>query len=115
MELEFLIESMLGALYAGLATGAVVAICGAIKGKIGYAIGGFFACVAAAMVLGLLLAIPICGLFLYWIFKKEPDEEPQANYRYTYNSTAAIKYCTKCGTGIINDAKFCPKCGNQLF
>jgi hypothetical protein len=50
--------------------GAVPAICGAVKGKIGLAIGGFVACLVSAFVLGLLLAIPVCAIFLFLIFKK---------------------------------------------
>ncbi|MBQ2954523.1 MAG: hypothetical protein IJE07_13410 [Clostridia bacterium] len=63
-------EAVIGALIAGLVVGAVPAICGAIKQKIGLAIGGFAACVGASLLLGLLLAIPVCALFLFLIFKK---------------------------------------------
>ena len=64
-------EVFLGALIAGLLVGMIPAICGAIKQKIGLAIGGFFACVVANIVLGLLLSVPACAVFLYLIFKKE--------------------------------------------
>jgi hypothetical protein len=61
---------IIGALFAGVIVGAVPAICGAVKGKIGLAIGGFVACLVSAFVLGLLLAIPVCAIFLFLIFKK---------------------------------------------
>ena len=65
-----MMDAIMGALITGLVIGAVPAICGAIKQKIGLAIGGFFACVASALLLGMLLAIPVCALFLFLIFKK---------------------------------------------
>ena len=63
-------EMILGALITGLVIGAIPAICGAIKQKIGLAVGGFFACLGAGLLLGALLAIPVCAVFLYLIFKK---------------------------------------------
>lgn len=64
---------ILGSLLAGIFTGIIPAICGAIKGKIGLAIGGFFACVVSAFILGLLLAVPVCAVFLWLIFKKDTN------------------------------------------
>lgn len=61
---------IIGSLIAGVIVGAVPAICGAVKGKIGLAIVGFVACVVSAFFLGLLLAIPVCAVFLFLIFKK---------------------------------------------
>ena len=62
--------AILGALIAGLVIGAIPAICGAIKQKMGLAIGGFFACLGSALLLGMILAIPVCAVFLFLIFKK---------------------------------------------
>ncbi len=62
--------AIVGSLLTGLAIGAVPLICGIIKRKIGLAIGGFFACVVSALILGALLAIPVAGLFVFLIFKK---------------------------------------------
>ena len=61
---------IIGALLAGLIVGAIPAICGAIRGRIGLAIVGFVACVVSAFLLGLLLAIPVCAIFLFLIFRK---------------------------------------------
>ncbi len=67
---EFMIGAIIGSLISGAVVGAIPAICGAVKHKIGLAIGGFFACVVASFLLGLILAIPVCALFLFLIFKK---------------------------------------------
>ena len=56
--------------FAGLLIGIVTAVCGGIKGKIGLGIGGFFACAASGALLGLILAVPCCAIFLFLIFKK---------------------------------------------
>ncbi len=64
---------VLGALVAGLIVGAIPAITGAVKGKIAYAIGGFFACLVASILLGLILSVPVCAVFLYFIFKESNE------------------------------------------
>lgn len=63
-------DVILGALITGAVIGAIPAICGAIKGKLGLAVGGFFSCLAAGLILGMILAIPVCAIFLFLIFKK---------------------------------------------
>ena len=65
---------IIGALLSGALVGAVPAICGAVKHKIGLAVGGFFACLASGFLLGLLLSIPVCAVFLYLIFKKDKKQ-----------------------------------------
>ena len=60
---------ILGALFMGAAIGAVPAICGAVKGKIGLAIGGFFACLVGQFVFGLLASVPVCAVFMFFIFR----------------------------------------------
>ncbi len=62
-------DVILGALIVGVVIGAIPAICGAIKQKVGLAIGGFFACLASGLLLGMILAIPMCTVFLYLIYK----------------------------------------------
>jgi len=44
-------------------------IIGAIKGKIKLGIGGFFACLAGGMILGPILAVPVCAVFVYLLCK----------------------------------------------
>ena len=62
-------EVIVFALIAGALVGAVPAISGAVKGKVGLAIGGFFACLVSGLILGLIGAIPVCALFMFLIFK----------------------------------------------
>ncbi len=66
----FAFGAIIGSILSGAAVGAVPAICGAIKQKIGLAIGGFFACIVASFLLGLILSVPTCAVFLFLIFKK---------------------------------------------
>ena len=66
---------IIGAIFMGAAIGAIPAICGAVKHKIGLAIGGFFACLGAQFLIGLILSIPMCALFLFFIFKKPKTVE----------------------------------------
>ena len=61
---------LLGSILFGSLIGAVPAICGAIKQKVGLAVGGFLACLAAHFILGMLLSIPVAAVFLFFIFKK---------------------------------------------
>ena len=78
---EFMIGAIIGSLISGAVVGAIPAICGAVKHKIGLAIGGFFACVVASFLLGLILAIPVCALFLFLIFKKnKKNNEKSSNF-----------------------------------
>ena len=79
-------DAIFGALIAGAAIGAIPAICGAIKGKIGLAIGGFFACLAAGLILGMILAIPVCAVFLFLIFKNNRKKEDANSSTESNNS-----------------------------
>ena len=72
---EYLIGAIIGSLLSGALVGAVPAICGAIKHKLGLAIGGFFACLISSVLLGLILSLPICAVFLYLIFKKKDTNQ----------------------------------------
>ena len=62
-------ELIVFALLAGIFVGMIPAISGAIKGKVGLGIGGFFACLVSGLILGLIGAVPVCAVFLYLIFK----------------------------------------------
>lgn len=61
---------IIGALITGAIIGAIPAICGAIKQKLGLAVGGFFACLFSGLLLGMILAVPVCAVFLFLIFRK---------------------------------------------
>ena len=68
--MDYTTAAIIGSLISGAIVGAIPAICGAIKQNISLAIGGFFACLFASFLLGLILAIPICAVFVFLIFKK---------------------------------------------
>ena len=70
----FTFAAIIGVLVSGAIVGAVPAVCGAIKQKVGLAIGGFFACLAASLLLGLILSVPVCAVFLFLIFKKDKKD-----------------------------------------
>ena len=72
---EFVFGAIIGSIISGAVVGAVPAICGAIKHKIGLAIGGFFACLVASILLGLILSVPTCAVFMFFIFKKSKSAE----------------------------------------
>ncbi len=71
----FAFGAIIGSLLSGAIVGAIPAICGAVKHKIGLAIGGFFACLVASFLLGLILSIPTCALFLFLIFRKAKTDK----------------------------------------
>lgn len=62
--------AIIGSLISGAIVGAIPGIAGAVKGKIGLGLGGFFACLVGSFILGLLLSVPLCILFMFLIFKK---------------------------------------------
>lgn len=66
---------VLGALGMGLIIGAIPAIAGGIKGKLAVGFGGFVACVIGSLILGMILSIPLCALFMYVIFQKSDDQK----------------------------------------
>ena len=66
----YTLGAIVGSIITGLIIGAIPAICGVIKGKIKLAVIGFFACLLSAFILGLILALPVCLVFLWLIFKK---------------------------------------------
>jgi hypothetical protein len=59
-----------GALLIGGICGLGPIIVGALKNQLGLGIGGFFACLASGLILGVLLAAPMCGIFIWLIMKK---------------------------------------------
>lgn len=73
MNTTMAIAAIIGSLVMGAIVGAIPGITGAVKGKIGLAIGGFCACVICNFILGLLLSIPACIIFMFLIFKKSKE------------------------------------------
>ncbi len=67
-----LIAALIGSLVVGGLLGLVPLICGLVKKKVGLALGGFFACLGGGLILGLILAVPLCVLFTVLIFVTKP-------------------------------------------
>lgn len=65
----FTLGVFIGSLIMGMMIGSVTAICGVVKGKTLYGVLGFFSCVIAALVLGIILVLPVSAVFLWLIFK----------------------------------------------
>jgi len=75
----FTFSTIIGSIISGAIVGAIPAICGAIKHKIGLAIGGFISCLVASFLLGLILSVPTCSVFLFLIFKKPINNSDDIN------------------------------------
>ena len=76
----FQIGVWVGAFVVGALTGLAPLIAGIKKNKTGLAVGGFFACVICGLILGLILALPCCGVFMYLILKKDPEETSNSTH-----------------------------------
>ncbi len=63
----------IGAVLSGAVVGAIPAILGATKGKINLGLCGFAACLVGSILLGLILSVPICAVFIYLILKNSSD------------------------------------------
>ncbi|MBR6401154.1 MAG: hypothetical protein IKS17_08055 [Firmicutes bacterium] len=72
----FRIGMIVGAVCVGIITGLIPLIVGLRKDKTGLAIGGFFSCLVSGLLLGLILALPCCGVFTYLILKEKKEEKP---------------------------------------
>src|ERR1700730_14163542 len=57
------IELLAGGLIAGVVCGFVPLLTGIVKNRPPLGFGGFFACIAGGSILGLILALPMAGLF----------------------------------------------------
>ena len=68
---EYVIVSVI----TGMIWGAIPMIYGASKGRLGLAFAGFFSCTVGGYILGMLLAIPLAGIFTYLIAKKTKETE----------------------------------------
>ncbi|MGI6404341.1 MAG: zinc ribbon domain-containing protein [Oscillospiraceae bacterium] len=59
-------------------------------------------------------AIGLCeyGEDIDWLFLS--DAAPNEDLPLTYQAVPQVKFCTKCGLGVVPGARFCKKCGNRL-
>ena len=71
----YAIGAVVGSLVMGVVLGLVPLITGIKKQKVGLGVGGFFACLVGAFVLGILLGAPLCGLFMFLILRKPKDAQ----------------------------------------
>ena len=78
MDIAYLIGVIIGAVVVGGLVGAVPLICGLIKKRTGLAIGGMAACLIGHFILGLIISVPLCILFVLLIFlTKKKDNTPE--------------------------------------
>ena len=59
-------------------------------------------------------AIGLCedGEDIDWLFLS--DAAPNEDLPLIYQAATQVKFCTKCGSGVVPGAHFCGKCGNRL-
>ena len=57
----------------GLLLGLIPLVSGMKKNQVGLAIGGFFSCIVAGAILGLILGIPMAAIF-WWIIKNSENK-----------------------------------------
>lgn len=88
---------------SGLLVGIIPVVIGALKQRLGLGIGGFFACAVSGIILGLLLAVPVCGLFVWLIIRNASEQ-----------AAATRKKCPYCAEEILIDAKVCKHCQREL-
>ena len=78
-DIGYIIGAFAGAFVVGAAIGAIPLVLGLKKGKKGLAIGGFAACAVSGIILGLLLAIPVCILFVVLILTLKDNNTDAGN------------------------------------
>ena len=101
-------DVIIGSLIAGLMCGAIPMIIGAIKNQLGLGFLGFVACIFSAFILGLILAIPICGLSVWVIFNVSKDRPVNVQ-------NVIYKRCPYCAENILTQAIVCKHCGRDLI
>jgi len=59
-------------------------------------------------------AIGLCedGEDIDWLFLS--DVAPNEDLPLIYQTATQVKFCTKCGSGVVSGARFCGKCGIAL-
>lgn len=76
---------IIGALVGGAIIGAVPAFIGAKKGKLALGLIGFVCCVIASFLLGMILSIPVCAIFIFLI-NKGSNKNNNNNNNNQYNN-----------------------------
>ena len=59
-------------------------------------------------------AIGLCedGEEIEWLFLS--NAAPNEDLPLIYQTAKQVKFCTKCGSGVVSDARFCGQCGKVL-
>ena len=117
----------MGALIAGSVIGAVPASIGAAKGKLGRGLFALFTCVAAGVMGGMLFALPVAAIFTYFICKKSPEEDEDAqenddpapadrndSFPAPEGIESSFRYCPACGKRVEHGSLYCSACGKKL-
>lgn len=100
------LSSMVWGCLVGLFVGMIPIVVGGMKGRLGLGIGGFFACAASGAALGLLLAGPICGLFVWLIVRKQTSG--------VSGMPSTLVRCPHCAEQILLEARVCKHCGRDV-
>ena len=101
---DYQFGAIIGSLVVGVISGAIPLVIGINKKQLGLGIGGFIICVVSGLILGLILAIPMCILFV-WLISNASKK--QAN-------NARTKKCPYCAEIIKEEAIVCRHCGKEL-
>jgi hypothetical protein len=104
---DFYTMTLIYGLIAGLVCGAVPMLLGATKNQLGLGFVGLIVCAISGTILGLLLAIPASGLFVWLIFNASKNAQQQA-------TATGYKKCPYCAETILAEAKVCKHCGRDL-
>lgn len=123
----------MGALIAGSVIGAIPAIIGAAKGKLGRGLFALFTCVAAGVMGGMLFALSVAAIFTYFICKKSPEEDEDAqeeedtqenddpapadrndSFPAPEGIESSFRYCPACGKRVEHGSLYCSACGKKL-
>ena len=110
MEATYVASAIISSLITGAIIGAIPAICGAIKGKINLSIIGFFACLLSAFVLGMILAIPVCAVFVWLIFKKDNTSDKNTSNQVSHTTEKSddelVRFKNLYEQGVITQEEF---------